>query len=125
MHSNTVRFSETMLEALLRRHLIAVSTREAAQFFTLPGQEIAIPEFGKGDYGRTELEKTAADLRNKPEVSEIIAGKVNGRTRESDITCMLNPLGLGLQFSAAAATVYELATEKGIARELPTEWFSD
>jgi ornithine cyclodeaminase/alanine dehydrogenase-like protein (mu-crystallin family) len=37
---------------------------------------------------------------------------------------MLNHLGLGLQFSAAAARVYELAREKGLGRELPTEWFS-
>jgi alanine dehydrogenase len=124
MHITTVRPSEMMLEALLRCDVIAVSTREAAQLFTLPGQESAIPEFGKGDYGRTELKKTAADWRNKPELSEIIAGKVKGRNKESDVTCMLNHLGLGLQFSAAAARVYELAMEKGLGRELPTEWFA-
>ena len=124
MHITTVRPSEMTLEALLRCNFIAVSTREAAQLFTLPGQESAIPEFGKGDYGRTELEKTAADWRDKPELSEIIAGKVKGRDKDSDVTCMLNHLGLGLQFSAAAARVYELAREKGLGRELPTEWFS-
>jgi alanine dehydrogenase len=124
MHITTVRPSEMMLEALLRCDVIAVSTREAAQLFTLPGQESAVPEFGKGDYGRTDLEKTAADWRDKPELSEIIAGKVKARDKESDVTCMLNHLGLGLQFSAAAARVYELAREKGLGRELPTEWFS-
>jgi alanine dehydrogenase len=124
MHVTTVRPSEMMLEALLRCDRIAVSTREAAQLFTLPGQESAVPEFGKGDYGRAELEKTAADWRDKAELSEIIAGKVKGRDKDSDVTCMLNHLGLGLQFSAAAARVYELAREKGLGRELPTEWFS-
>ena len=124
MHITTVRPSEMMLEALLRCDVIAVSTREAAQLFTLPGKESAIPEFGKGDYGRTELKQTAADWRDKPELSEIIAGKAKGRNKESDMTCMLNHLGLGLQFSAAAARVYELARENGLGRELPTEWFS-
>ena len=124
MHVTTVRPSEMMLEALLRCDRIAVSTREAAQLFTLPGQESSVPEFGKGDYGRAELEKTAADWRDKAELSEIIAGKVKGRDKDSDVTCMLNHLGLGLQFSAAAARVYELAREKGLGRELPTEWFS-
>jgi alanine dehydrogenase len=124
MHLTTVRPSEMMLEALLRCDRIAVSTREAAQLFTLPGQESAVPEFGKGDYGRKELEKTAADWRDKAELSEIIAGKVKGRDKDSDVTCMLNHLGLGLQFSAAAARVYELAREKGLGRELPTEWFA-
>ena len=62
MHITTVRPSEMMLEALLGCDLIAVSTREAAQLFTLPGQESAIPEFGKGDYGRTELEENRRRL---------------------------------------------------------------
>src|SRR5918999_1548053 len=83
------------------------------------GQECISPR-----YGPAELEKTAADWRDKAELSEIIAGKVKGRDKELDVTCMLNHLGLGLQFSAAAARVYELAKEKGLGRELPTEWFS-
>jgi ornithine cyclodeaminase/alanine dehydrogenase-like protein (mu-crystallin family) len=124
MHITTVRPSEMMLDALLRCDVIAVSTRDAARLFTLPGRERDIPEFGKGDYGRAELEKTAADWRDKPELGEIMAGKVKGRHQASDITCMLNHLGLGLQFTACAARVYELARNKGIGRELPTEWFS-
>lgn len=123
MHITTVRPSELTLDALVRCDLIAVSTREAAKLFTLPGEETKVPEFGKGDYGRVELEKTAADWRDKAELSEIMAGKVAGRKRDSDVTCMLNHLGLGLQFSAAAARVYELAKARGLGKELPGEWF--
>lgn len=123
MHITTVRPSEMTLDALRRCDLIAVSTREAAKLFTLPGEEPKVPEFGRGDYGRAELEKTAADWRDKPELSEIIAGKAPGRANERQVTCMLNHLGLGLQFSAAAARIYELAKERGLGKELPTEWF--
>jgi len=123
MHITTVRPSEMTLDALVRCDLIAVSTREAAKLFTLPGEETKIPEFGKGDYGRAELEDTAADWRDKPELSEIVAGKTAGRKSDADVTCMLNHLGLGLQFSAAAARVYELAKAHGVGRELPGEWF--
>jgi alanine dehydrogenase len=123
MHITTVRPSEIMLDALLRCDLIAVSTREAAKLFTLPGQKNKVPEFGRGDYGRAELENTAADWRNKPELSEIMAGKAAGRKTDADVTCMLNHLGLGLQFSAAAARVYELAKAGGVGKELPGEWF--
>jgi ornithine cyclodeaminase/alanine dehydrogenase-like protein (mu-crystallin family) len=123
MHITTVRPSEMMLDALTRCDLIAVSTREAAKLFTLSGDETKVPEFGKGDYGRAELEKTAADWRDKPELSEIMAGKVSGRANDRQVTCMLNHLGLGLQFSAAAARVYEIAKARGLGRELPTEWF--
>ena len=123
MHITTVRPSEIMLDALMRCDLIAVSTREAAKLFTLSGEETKVPEFGRGDYGRAELENTAADWRNKPELSDIMAGKTAGRKNEADVTCMLNHLGLGLQFSAAAARVYELAKARGVGRELPGEWF--
>lgn len=123
MHVTTVRPSEMTLAALERCDLIAVSTREAAKLFTLPGEERSIPEFGRGDYGRAELENTAADWRTQPELSEIIAGKARGRSREREVTCMLNHLGLGLQFSAAAARVYELAKLRGMGRELPGDWF--
>ena len=123
MHITTVRPSEIMLDALVRCDLIAVSTREAAKLFTLPGEETKIPEFGRGDYGRAELENTAADWRDKPELSEIMAGKAAGRKNDADVTCMLNHLGLGLQFSAAAARIYELAKARGLGRDLPGAWF--
>lgn len=123
MHITTVRPSEIMLDALVRCDLIAVSTREAAKLFTLPGEQTKVPEFGRGDYGRAELENTAADWRDKPELSEIMAGKAAGRKNDSDVTCMLNHLGLGLQFSAAAARIYELAKARGMGKDLPGEWF--
>ena len=123
MHITTVRPSEMTLDALLRCDLIAVSTREAAGLFTLPGREHEIPEFGLGDYGRAELRDTAADWRDKPEIGEIIAGKSAGRTHEAQVTCMLNHLGVGVPFTAAAAAIYELAKARGIGRELPGEWF--
>lgn len=53
-----------------------------------------------------------------------MVGKVRARIRESDVTCMLNFIGLGLQFAAVGARIYELAKEQGLGRELPTEWFS-
>jgi ornithine cyclodeaminase/alanine dehydrogenase-like protein (mu-crystallin family) len=123
MHITTVRPSELMLDALVRCDFVAVSTREAAKLYTLPGEETKVPEFGKGDYGRAELENTPADWRNKPELSEIMAGKVVGRKNGGEVTCMLNHLGLGLQFSACAARILALAHERKLGRELPTEWF--
>jgi hypothetical protein len=106
-----------MLDALVRCDLIAVSTREAAKLFTLPGEERKVPEFGKGDYGRAELENTAADWRNKPELSDWAMAA--GRKNDSDVTCMLN-LGLSLQFSTSAARIL---TSAGRNWENLTEWF--
>lgn len=123
MHVTTVRPSEMTLAALLRCDLVAVSSREPARLITLPGEETKIPEFGKGDYARSELQGTGADWTDKPELSEIMAGKSQGRQNRRDITCMLNYVGLGLQFAAVAARIYHLAKAQGLGKEVPGDWF--
>jgi hypothetical protein len=102
----------------------AASSRESARLSTLPGEEIRIPEFGKGDYARSELKGTQADWTDKPELSEIMAGKSGGRKHPREITCMLNYVGLGVQFSAVAARIYQLAKAQGVGTEVPTDWFA-
>ena len=124
MHIATVRSSEMTVDALLRCDRLVVSSREAARLVTLPGEEERIPEAGEGDYRREELSGTEADWSRRPELAEVMAGKVAGRESEAEVTCMLNYVGLGLQFAAAGARIYELARERGLGRDLPTEWFS-
>ena len=124
MHIATVRSSEMTVDALLRCNRLVVSSREAARLVTLPGEEERIPELGQGDYRREELRGTDADWSTKPELGELMAGKVATRESPAEVTCMLNYVGLGLQFAAAGARIYELAKERGLGRELPTEWFS-
>lgn len=59
-----------------------------------------------------------------PLLSDVILGKIPGRESDDQITCFNNNLGLGMQFAAVAQAVYKKAKEKGIGREMPTEWFS-
>lgn len=47
-----------------------------------------------------------------------------GRTARSQVTCFLNPLGLGYQFAAVGAIIYQRAKEQGVGQELPTDWFT-
>ena len=47
-----------------------------------------------------------------------------GRTALSQVTCFLNPLGLGYQFAAVGAIIFKRAKEKNIGQELPTDWFT-
>lgn len=124
MHIATVRSSEMTVDALLRCDRVVVSSREAARLVTLPGEEDRIPEAGGGDYHREDLKDTAADWSRNPELGELMAGKVATREGPAEATCMLNYVGLGLQFAAAGARIYELARERGLGKELPTEWFS-
>ncbi len=54
---------------------------------------------------------------------DVKAGRVPGRTSPAQITFFINAGTQGLQFAACAGRVYQLAREKGLGRELPTEWF--
>ncbi len=60
-----------------------------------------------------------------PTLPQVIAGEAPARTRADQITCFLNNLGLGLQFAAAGAVAYRKAKERGLGRELPTDWFTE
>ncbi len=56
-------------------------------------------------------------------LADLLAGKAVGRRGDADITVFANNTGMGLQFAAVGARVYELAKEKGLGRHVPTEWF--
>jgi ornithine cyclodeaminase/alanine dehydrogenase-like protein (mu-crystallin family) len=57
------------------------------------------------------------------ELGELLLGKIPGRTRPDQITVFANNTGMGLQFAAVGALVFELAQKRGLGRVIPTEWF--
>jgi ornithine cyclodeaminase/alanine dehydrogenase-like protein (mu-crystallin family) len=93
MHITTVRPSELMLDALLRCDLIAVLPARPPNSLHFRVKSEKFLSSAEGDYGRAELENTAADWRNKPELSEIMAGKVSGRKSDAEVTVYAQPLG--------------------------------
>jgi ornithine cyclodeaminase/alanine dehydrogenase-like protein (mu-crystallin family) len=66
--------------------------------------------------------KPSPDL---PTLPEIVAGRAPGRMRADETTCFVNNLGMGYQFAATGALVYQKARAAGLGRELPTEWFTE
>lgn len=58
-----------------------------------------------------------------PLLVDVIAGRVPGRTGDRQVTCFYNVVGSGITFPAVAGLVYRLARERGVGREVPTEWF--
>lgn len=56
-------------------------------------------------------------------LGDLLAGNAEGRRNDSDITVFANNTGMGLQFAAVGARVYELAKKKGLGWNVPTEWF--
>ena len=64
------------------------------------------------------------NLNEIPLLEDVLTGRGGARTDESQITFFMNVQGLGLQFAAVGARVYELALKRGVGREIPTEWLT-
>jgi alanine dehydrogenase len=58
-----------------------------------------------------------------PIYTDIVSGKVAGRTRADQITHYRTIGNWGVQFSSVGALVYRKAKAAGLGRVLPTEWF--
>lgn len=57
------------------------------------------------------------------ELGEVLTGGNPGRKSDRDVIYYKSNTGVGIQFAAAGAVIYEACKEKGLGRELPTEWF--
>src|SRR5262249_13422318 len=67
--------------------------------------------------------KDERDLPSAITLGELCAGAARGRSHQKPQTYFANHEGHGVQFSAAGAFVLKRARERGVGRELPTEWF--
>ncbi len=56
-------------------------------------------------------------------LKDLLAGKVKGRTGPQQITFSDRGGMRGVEHNAVAAKAYELAKERGLGHEIPTEWF--
>lgn len=56
------------------------------------------------------------DIRQYPQLSDLILGRYPGRTSAQEITCFVNIQGTGIQFAAVAGYVYHTARTKGMGR---------
>jgi len=98
-----------------------------------------LPEFGVADeyltYAAKPKENAGFEMKRADErghgviaedravfLSEILNGRRHGRTSRMQITYSERGNIQGAQFFAVAGRVYELAKEKGLGREIPTEW---
>jgi ornithine cyclodeaminase/alanine dehydrogenase-like protein (mu-crystallin family) len=57
------------------------------------------------------------------ELGDVITGKKAGRERPDDLVLYKNNTGMGIQFAAAGAIVYQEAIKQGVGQQLPSEWF--
>lgn len=125
-HFTCVTYYEPDEEAIQKADVSVIHTRE--KWLT----RVA----GEGHYGRSYVGEPVThiswekhilshlDFQNAPLLDEVLAGKVQGRTNQEQITFFFNNQGLGIQFAAMGAKILEIAKRKGMGREVPTDWFT-
>ena len=64
------------------------------------------------------------DWQSLPTLSDLLCRRIKGRESDQQITAFVNNIGLGAQFAAVGAKVYEAAKAKGLGREVPLDWFT-
>jgi alanine dehydrogenase len=110
----------------------AVATADIAMCATkkplhVTAKGLAVPETGEG---KGWAAARGVDFDRVPTLADLIAGTASGRGggggggADREVTCFINNLGLGYQFAAAGAVVYRNAKQRGLGRELPTEWLT-
>ncbi|MEE8279776.1 MAG: ornithine cyclodeaminase family protein [Alphaproteobacteria bacterium] len=121
MHLSSIKRPEIEPKAILRAEKVVIHTNDPTPMhFTT--RDLVVPERAQGKGWSVAEDIDFTKLATLP---DLIAGKIEGRTSDDEVTCFLNNLGLGYQFAAAGAVVYRKARETGAGRELPTEWFTE
>lgn len=115
MHYNAIREFEMDEAALEKSDVVAIHTRFGGiQHFQPPGVDRDLPGVRR---------EKPRDWSRYPEIQDLLVGKAPGRTSDKQITFFLNNLGTGVQFAAIGYATFRTAKEKGLGREIPTDWF--
>jgi ornithine cyclodeaminase/alanine dehydrogenase-like protein (mu-crystallin family) len=120
-HVGSVQSHELGMDTLERADTVIVRNLEVPTFHHPPGN---------GPVEALEVKRLEPHLVAKlVELGAVIRGRPARRSRD-DVTLFTGgglgaSSGLGIQFAAVASAVYRAAKEKGLGRELPTEWFTE
>lgn len=115
MHYNAIREFEMDEDALEKSDVVAIHARTGGYLHFQPaGIDKDLPGL------RREKQR---DWSRYPEIQELLTGKAPGRTSDRQITLFLNNIGTGIQFAAIGYCAYRACKEKGLGKEIPTDWF--
>jgi ornithine cyclodeaminase/alanine dehydrogenase-like protein (mu-crystallin family) len=138
MHITCIKRGEFGEAVLDRCDLVAVHTRQGTPINYIVGMDDApilahdpIPLLQRLHAGQDPSEVigslpsgTSVGGRDEPDLAEIVAGRFAADLTQTAITGFVNNIGIGIQFAALGALVYERARERGLGQDIPSDWFT-
>ena len=117
-HVGSIQGQELDARTIERADLVVVRSREQATHHYAPGHAPRAAASAK----------TLPAGKRTAELGEVVVGE-EGRRSPGELTLFTGggtgaSSGLGVQFAAVADVVYRRALERGLGRDLPTEWFT-
>lgn len=114
MHVGFIREFEADDATLARADILVVHTKQGEiDHYTPHGHEqLAELQRGRG-----------YPWQRVPELPELLAGTVPGRTNPDEITAFMNNFGVGIQFAALGALAFRKARSQGLGQDIPSDWF--
>jgi alanine dehydrogenase len=107
---HVMRRTEVDATTMTRSDLIVLNSRETA----VSNQQRELLDLVDG--GQVSWDSVT-------DLSTVLAGHHPGRTSDDEIIYYKSNAGVGIQFAATGALILERCREKGLGREIPTEWF--
>jgi alanine dehydrogenase len=121
VHLCAITVNEVDEEIVQEADRVAFHTRDYAKELTFrPAAADPTPQMRRGWWSDAD----APFWSRVEDLGALAAGRALGRQGDDEITLFVNNIGMGLQFAAVGALVYQLARERGIGREIPTQWLT-
>jgi len=104
-----------------RRTEADVTTMMRADFIVMNNKETAITNQQRELLDLIDAGKFGWDKVS--ELGQVLIGAHPGRSNDAQIIYYKSNTGVGIQFAATGALIYEACKKQGMGRELPSEWF--
>ncbi|MBM2804436.1 MAG: ornithine cyclodeaminase [Deltaproteobacteria bacterium] len=87
------------------------------------GGEAAVVAGNAEEIKRIANPKVDIFSKDYPLLTDVMSGKITGRTDKNQVTFFANSGTQGLQFASTAGYVVREAKKRGLGQEIPTSWF--
>jgi ornithine cyclodeaminase/alanine dehydrogenase-like protein (mu-crystallin family) len=121
MHISCINMFELEVPVVTAADIVSTHIRDCDPIFIKTEGIGTLPEEPGAGFQDLAAE---TDFSTLPTIGDFIAGKADGRTSDEQVSCMVNSVGCGYQFSVVGYLLNKKAREAGKGNEVPSGWFT-